>query len=198
MNIMVTKRHFKPGIVLVCFLLSILFINPGPSEGKPSYKRTIENYQIPNVTLVNQDGKRINFSTYLHSDKPIILDFIYGTCTTICPVLSIGLSHFQKKLGSEVQSVQLISISIDPDNDTPLIMKEYLERYDAQPSWDFLTGKREDIFLVMKAFDAFITNKMDHAPLTFLHAPGNENWIRINELLSSSELMGEYKLLLKK
>ena len=97
-----------------------------------------------------------------------------------------------------MQSVQFISISIDPDNDTPLVMKEYLERYDAQPGWDFLTGKREDIFLVMKAFDAFITNKMDHSPLTFLHAPGNENWIRINELLSSSELMGEYKLLLKK
>jgi protein SCO1/2 len=97
-----------------------------------------------------------------------------------------------------VQDVHLISISIDPDNDTPLVMKEYLERYDARPGWDFLTGKREDIFQVMRAFDAFVTNKMNHSPLTFLHGPGDSEWIRINELLSSADLMKEYRLLRKK
>ncbi len=94
--------------------------------------------------------------------------------------------------------MHLISISIDPDNDTPLVMKEYLERYDARPGWDFLTGKREDIFQVMRAFDAFVTNKMNHSPLTFLHGPGDSEWIRINELLSSADLMKEYRLLRKK
>jgi len=162
------------------------------------YDKIIVQYQIPDVTLVNQDGEKVNFREIINSDKPVILDFIYGTCTTICPVLSIGFSHFQKKLGPEIQDVRLISISIDPDNDTPLVMAEYLERYDAQPGWDFLTGKREDIFQVMRAFDAFVTNKMDHSPLTFLHAPEDSKWIRINELLSSADLMKEYRLLRKK
>ena len=62
----------------------------------------------------------------------------------------------------------------------------------------FLTGKREDIIMVMRAFDAYVINKMNHYPLTILRGPGDEEWIRINELLSTSDLMQEYKLLLKK
>lgn len=177
-------------------IISLLIVDS--SQAATDYVRKIVQYEIPDVTLVNQDGKKINLKKIIDSDKPVILDFIYGTCTTICPVLSIGLSHFQKKLGSEVQNVQLLSISIDPDNDTPLVMKEYLKRYNAQPGWDFLTGKREDVFLVMRAFDAFVSNKMDHSPLTFLHAPGSSNWVRINELLSSSDLVKEYKQLKRK
>lgn len=179
-------------IVLFFFILII------PSAAATKYKRTVEKYQVPDVTLVNQEGQKINLRTFLNGDKPVILDFIYGTCTTICPVLSIGFSHFQKKLGPDADKVRLVSISIDPDNDTPAVMKEYLQRYNASVGWDFLTGKREDIIMVMRAFDAYVINKMNHYPLTILRGPGDEEWIRINELLSTSDLMQEYKLLLKK
>ena len=158
----------------------------------------LEQLLTKSVEELNQDGKRIDLRSFLGGDKPVILDFIYGTCTTICPVLSIGFSHFQKKLGPEADTVRLVSISIDPDNDTPEVMKEYLERYNARDGWDFLTGKRDDIIMVMKAFDAYVINKMNHYPLTILRGPGDEDWIRINELLSTSDLMKEYKLLLKK
>jgi protein SCO1/2 len=194
---MIAKKLFKTTFVFMCFFLSALFFNPAQTEGKKKYQRTLKDYQVPDVTLVNQDGTRINLKTILNAEKPIILDFIYGTCTTICPVLSIGFSHFQKKLGSDIDKVHLVSISIDPDNDTPQVMKKYLQRYNAQEGWDFMTGEREDIVKVMKAFDAYAVNKMNHYPLTFLHAPGDKEWIRINELLGTSDLMREYKLLLK-
>lgn len=187
------RRFFLPVLFLLFFFLMV-----SQGEAAAKYKRTIEKYKIPDVVLVNQDGKRINLKTFLDSDRPVVLDFIYGTCTTICPVLSIGYSHFQKKLGPDVDKVRLVSISIDPDNDTPQVMKEYMQRYNALEGWDFLTGKREDIIQVMKAFDAYVVNKMNHYPLTILRAPKDENWIRINELLSTSDLMREYKLLLKK
>lgn len=182
------------GIFFIFWLC--LLVDQSPAETK--YKRTSESYQVPDVTLVNQDGRRISLKAHLDSEKPVILDFIYGTCTTICPVLSIGFSHFQKKLGPDADKVRLVSISIDPDNDTPAVMKEYLERYNAGPGWDFLTGKREDVIMVMRAFDAYVINKMNHYPLTILHSPGEEKWIRINKLLSTSDLMKEYVLLLKK
>jgi protein SCO1/2 len=187
------RQLFLPILFFLFFFLLAIQI-----QAAEKYKRTIEKYSVPDVTLVNQDGKRINFKTFLNTDKPVILDFIYGTCTTICPVLSIGYSHFQKKMGPDADKVRLVSISIDPDNDTPQVMKEYLQRYNAQEGWDFLTGNREDIIKVMRAFDAYVTNKMNHYPLTILHGPGDENWIRINELLSTSDLMKEYKLLSKK
>ena len=184
-------------LVPVLFFL-FFFLMASQVQAAAKYKRTVEKYKVPDVTLVNQDGKRIDLRTFLDGDKPVILDFIYGTCTTICPVLSIGFSHFQKKMGPDADKVRLVSISIDPDNDTPQVMKEYLQRYNAQEGWDFLTGKRDDIIKVMRAFDAYVTNKMNHYPLTILHGPGDENWIRINELLSTSDLMKEHKLLLKK
>ena len=107
------------------------------------------------------------------SNKPVIMDFIFGTCTTICPILSTSFVNLQNKLGAASQSVHLVSITIDPENDSPRVMKEYLTRYRAKPGWDFLTGSRSDIDKVMTAFNAYIPNKMSHMPLTLIHSPGD-------------------------
>ena len=157
------------------------------------YKRTIETYTVPDVTLVNKDGKRIKLKSLVDSTKPVVVDFIYGTCTTICPVLSAGYVNLQQKLGQNSTNVHLISISIDPENDTPKVMKEYLKRYRAKPGWDFFTGSREDIDKVMRAFDAYIPNKMYHYPLSLIRNPKDGKWVRIFGLTSTSEFLNEYK-----
>jgi protein SCO1/2 len=154
-------------------------------------KRTIETYQAPDVVLIDQEGARVRFLDVVQSDKPVIIDFIFGTCTTICPVLSVGFLNLQRKLGPDAGKVHLVSISIDPEYDTPKIMKEYLKRYQAKPGWDFFTGSRQDIDSVMKAFDAYIPDKMYHYPLTLLKAPGENQWVRVFGLMSSSEFLAE-------
>ena len=184
--------------VIVCVLFSFLFTGVMLCQGKGRYKRKVKHYKIPDVTLVNQDGEKVELRSLLNGEKPILLDFIYATCTTICPILSVGFSHFQLKLGSDAEKVQLVSISIDPDNDTPEIMTEYLQRYKSQPGWEFLTGKRQDIIQVMKAFDAYVVNKMNHFPMTILRAPGSDEWVRIDGLLGVSDLMEEYRQITKK
>lgn len=156
-----------------------------------NYKRTIEDYVMPDVTLINQDGKKVRFKSLVESDKPVVVDFIYGTCTTICPVLSAGFTNLQRKLGADSRKVHLVSISIDPENDTPKVMKEYLNRYQAKPGWDFLSGSRKDIDRVMHAFNSYFRNKMDHKPLTFIRTPSDGKWIRIYGLISSREFVEE-------
>ncbi|MBL0225430.1 MAG: SCO family protein [Geobacteraceae bacterium] len=177
---------------LLLLALPLLAVQPACAE-ELKYKRTIENYTMPDVTLVNQDGKRVKFKSLFNSKKPVVVDFIYGTCTTICPVLSAGYVNLQRKLGPNSGNVHLISISIDPENDTPKVMKEYLKRYRAQPGWDFFTGSRADIDKVMHAFDAYIPNKMYHYPLTLILDPKNGKWVRVFGLTSTSEFMNEYK-----
>jgi protein SCO1/2 len=94
-----------------------------------SYQRTMEHYQLPDVTLINQNGKRARLKSIIESDgKPVIVDFIFGTCTTICPVLSVGFVNLQQKLGDTSQKVHLVSITIDPEHDSPKVMQEYLKR----------------------------------------------------------------------
>jgi protein SCO1/2 len=177
-------------------LLFLLVVSAGAKEGK-LYKRTIEDYEVPDVTLLNQDGREVQLKSYFDTEKPIILDFVYGTCTTICPVLSVGFSYFQKKLGKDVDQVRMVSITIDPDNDTPELMKSYLQKYGAQPGWDAFTGKRENIVQVLEGFDAYVSNKMNHYPLTILRASGEKEWVRVYGMLSASDLIAEYQRLKK-
>jgi protein SCO1/2 len=184
-------------ISLVPFiLLAVLAAAPAGNRAEASekgYKRTVEKYVVPDVVLVNQNGSKVRLKSLLQSDGPVILDFIYGTCTTICPVLSAGFASLQEKLGPGSRKVQLVSISIDPENDTPKVLKEYLKRYHAKPGWDFLTGTREDIDKVMRAFAAYVPNKMSHYPLTLIRSTEDGKWIRIYGLISTAELMDEYR-----
>lgn len=178
--------------ILAVFVFLFTLTSLAQAESK-TYKKTLDRYNIPDVTLINQDGKRVQFKSIMESDKPVVLNFIFGTCTTICPVLSAGYINLQQKLGADSTKVHLVSISIDPENDSPKVMKEYLKRYRAKPGWDFLTGSRKDIDTVMRAFDAYIPNKMSHYALTLIHQPKEEKWIRIFGIMSSSEFVAETK-----
>lgn len=162
--------------------------------GSKKYQKSVENYAVPDVVLVNQDGKKVELKRFLETDKPVILDFIYGTCTTICPVLSASFASMQYRLGPDAPKARLVSITIDPENDTPKVMKEYLKRYHGKPGWDFLTGSRPDIDRVMKAFNAYVPDKMSHYQLTLIRSPKDGRWTRIKELVSGFDLMDEYKM----
>lgn len=169
----------------------------GPGRARPAsregHRRSLEQYVVPDVTLINQDGKKVRLQAVADSGKPVLLNFIFTTCTTICPPMAAGFARFQEALGPEAAGVTLLSVSIDPDHDTPAVMKAYLERFGARPGWELLTGRPEDVARIMKAFDAYVTNKMSHYPLTFLHAPGSPAWVRIDGVLGTSELVAEYR-----
>lgn len=180
------------GKVLWILVLVLLLAVAGPAlASNARYERSIETFAVPDVVLTNQDGQKIRLKALLESDQPVVVDFIYGTCTTICPVLSAGYVNLQKKLGADREKVRLVSITIDPENDTPAILKEYLERYRAKPGWDFLTGSRKDIDRVMRSFDAYFRDKMDHKPLTFIRSPEKNHWIRLYGLLGSRDFIAE-------
>jgi len=180
---------------LLLFALLLIQVYPGGAvfAAEKSYKRTVEQYTIPDVTLVNQDGKKVRLKALLESGRPVIVDFIYATCTTICPVLSVSFTNLQKKLQDSQHKPQLISITIDPENDTPKIMKAYLQRYRARPGWDFLTGSRKDIDTVMYAFNAYIPDKMSHYPLNLIRSPKDGTWVRLYGIMSSREFLAEYQ-----
>jgi protein SCO1/2 len=179
------------GLMPVLFVFTMTFIVSRAGAAEKPYVRTLESYTMPDVVLVNQNGAKVRFRELMQSKKPVIVDFIFGTCTTICPILSVSFTNLQQKLGPDSQKVHLVSISIDPEHDTPAVMKEYLKRYRAKPGWDFLTGTRSDIDKVMNAFNAYIPNKMSHYPLTLIHSPGEDKWIRILGLMGSAEFMSE-------
>lgn len=188
------KKIFCLGLVL----LATTGLSSGIDAANTKYKRTVERYSIPDVTLVNQDGKKVRFKSIIETDSPVVVDFIYGTCTTICPVLSAGYVNLQNKLGADNKIPKLISITIDPEHDSPKIMKQYLHKYHAKPGWEFLTGTRQDIDKVMKAFNAYIPDKMSHYPLNLIRYPKDGTWVRLFGIMSSREFAEEYMTVVKK
>ncbi len=184
------------GLALVCSQFAAS-THAGAQGHGPT--RSVVKYEIPELTLINQDREKIPLKEVIaESKKPVLLDFIFGTCTTICPVLSAGFSNLQRKLGADSDTVTLISVSIDPEHDTPEVMKKYLEKYQAKNGWHFLTGGRNEINEVMRAFDAFVPDKMSHRPLTFLKAPGSQEWVRIDGMISTRALLEEFEKLTEK
>lgn len=187
------KPYSSIALFLLFSLLTAALASSPVQAADKKYKRSVESYTIPDVVLINQDGKRVRLPELLKGDTPVVVDFIYATCTTICPVLSAGYLNLQTRLALSKTSPRLISITIDPENDTPRQMKEYLHRYRAKPGWDFLTGSRSDIDTVMRAFNAYIPNKMSHYPLNLVRNPKDGKWIRLFGIISSSEFLAEYQ-----
>ena len=174
--------------VILSTLLPCCFGQPAQASDNGNRKAG-ESYLVPDVVLTNQNEAKVRLRSLLQTSKPVLLDFIYSTCTTTCPVLSAGYASVQNRIGSDTQKVQLVSISIDPERDTPQVMKEYLKRYHARPGWDFLTGSVEDIGRVLTAFR---THEMNDNYFTLVRSPAAEKWTRILGRLSAAEIQETY------
>ncbi len=155
-------------------------------------KRSEAKYQIPSLTLVRQDGSKAAFPKELDDGRPVILNFIYTSCTAICPVTSQVFSQVQEKLGKDAAKVHMVSISIDPEYDTPARLSEYAKKYKAGGQWQYYTGTVEASIAMQKAFDAYRGDKMNHIPVTYLRIAPGKPWVRLDGFASPDEVIREY------
>lgn len=167
----------------------------GPQPGGATYSRSTVEYRLPTVKLVRADGKRVDFPADIDDGRPVLVNFIYTTCTAICPVMTHIFSAFEKSLGADRARVRLVSVSIDPEQDTPKRLAEYAKQYDAGPGWTFYTGTVDASTAVQKAFAAYRGDKMNHTPLTLMRPAPGKAWVRIDGFASPDDLMREYERL---
>jgi protein SCO1/2 len=114
-------------------------------DGKALDRPWGESY-IPNSTVMTQRGKPVKFYDDLVKGKIVIISFIYTSCTDICPLTTARIAQLEEKLGDMVgREIFFISMTVDPEHDTPERLKEYAERFGAGPGWSFVTGKPVDI-----------------------------------------------------
>lgn len=164
-------------------------------ENNSSYVRTEHRFNAPAYPVVTMNGEETSLVEVLESDQPIMLNFIFTKCTTICPVLSATFTQLQEKLSEENQHVKMISISIDPEYDTPEVLQDYARRFNAGPNWQFLTGNTADIIAIEKLFDAYRGAKMSHEPLMYIKVDGSSSWVRLEGIASADDIMKEYRRL---
>ena len=108
---------------------------------------------FPNIELVNQDGKKVHFYDDLIKDKIVAINFIFTHCGDSCPAETASLRQVQRLLGDRMgKDIFFYSISIDPDHDTPKVLKAYTEKFKigSDSGWSFLTGSKKDVTLLRK------------------------------------------------
>ncbi len=104
---------------------------------------------FPNVELVSHDGRRFRFYDDLVKDKIVVINFLYTSCTNICPLTTARLAAVKDRLGDAVgRDIFFYSITLDPEMDGPELLKTYAETYHAGAGWLFLTGTPADVGLV--------------------------------------------------
>ena len=161
-----------------------------------TYSRSEHDYQLPDLELVNMAAEKTRLLDEVNPGKPVMVNFIFTTCTTICPVMSATFAQVQSELGTDSDALRMISFSIDPEQDTPERLREYAGRFNAGPQWQFLTGSLADSVAVQKAFDVYRGNKMNHEPTTLMKAADSDTWVRIDGLAKAADIVAEYHRLL--
>ena len=153
-------------------------------------------YVVPDVTLVRQDGKRVPLPKEMDDGRPVVLNFIFTTCGSICPLMSQVFGQFQRKLGPESGRVHLMSISTDPEEDTPARLRTYARKFGAGPAWQHYTGSLEASQAAQRAFDVYRGDKMSHTAVTLLRAAPGQPWLRLDGFVTPDQLLLHYRQLL--
>ena len=161
-----------------------------PAAEKPEEKPVGEKLSIPDLEVLDQDGRKLHFYTDLVKDHVVAINFIFTTCTTICPPLSATFARVQKDLGERVgRDVQMISISVDPMTDTPERLKAFSEKFHAAPGWTFITGAKPQIDALLRALGAATASPQDHSPTVLIGNDARGIWTRTYGLAPPSQLV---------
>ncbi|HVR41456.1 MAG TPA: SCO family protein [Thermoanaerobaculia bacterium] len=136
---------------------------------------------VPDVTLIDQNGKSVNIRE-LVKDRAVAMNFIFTSCTTVCPALGATFVQVQKLAKDPV----LISISVDPVNDTPERLRAWSEKLGAKPGWTLLTGEKSDVDKALKSLGVFTADRRDHSPMVLVGK--GDDWQLVNGYASASKI----------
>jgi protein SCO1/2 len=191
---MTQRKRRRVVEALACAWLTCTVVVAAPAAATVS--RSTVSYQTPQVSLVRQDGRTVSLPQELDDGRPVLLNFIFTTCSSTCPLASRTLEEFQDKLGAEAARVHLVSISIDPEQDTPARLTDYARKFHAGPEWQYYTGTAAASIAAQRAFDVYRGEKMSHTPVTLLRAAPGKPWLRIEGFVTPDELVDAYRKLL--
>lgn len=145
---------------------------------------------IPDVELLDQNGRQIHFYTDLVKGRTVVINFIFTTCTTICPPLGATFARVQKELGDKVgRDVRFISISVDPATDTPERLKAWGAKFHAGEGWTLVTGNKPQVDELLIALGASSARREDHSPTILIGNDAHGEWTRTYGLANTSQLV---------
>ena len=183
-------------VFAVVALALILAASGCAREAAGDYPASNGNNCLPDVSLIDQHGKAISLASL--KGKPVLIDFIYTSCASTCPVLTSKIAAVARELGPALgANVTIVSITLDPEHDGPAQLAAYAKSQTADNNgWLFLTGKPADIDQVLAAFKLRRMRESDgsimHSVSAFLLGPDGHQVRQYNALdVSASAVVAD-------
>ncbi len=177
----------KTTMLLLLAILLAGFFPAMAAAREPDAPAALGALDVPDVPLVDQDGKPVRFYTDLVKGRVVAVNFVFTTCTTICPPMGANFARLQKLLAGK--DVHLISVSIDPAADTPGRLKEWSRKFGAGPGWTLVTGDRDEVVRLLKALGVYTASITEHSPLVLVGNEPARRWTRAYGLAAPAKLV---------
>ena len=130
--------------------------------------------------LLNQNGEEVQFVSDVIGDNIVVMDFVYTTCTTVCPVLSALFTQVQTQLGDRLgDEVIMVSMTVDAARDTPPRLKAYAAKHHAGEGWLWLTGPKPTMDDVLTGLGAYSASFEDHPAMVIVGDGRTGEWKRM-------------------
>jgi len=150
---------------------------------------TATKLEIPDIELVDQDGRPVRFYSDLVADRVVAMNFVFTTCTTVCAPMGAIFGKLQDEIGEDLgREVHLISVSVDPVTDTPQRLKAWSQRFGARSGWTLVTGPKTEIDHLLKALEVFTPDFTDHSPTVLVGNDRTGTWQRAYGLAPVTKL----------
>src|SRR6185369_11757877 len=141
---------------------------------------------FPNIPLVSHEGKKLRFFDDVIKGKVVAINFIYTNCPDMCALETARLREVQRILGDRVgRDVFIYSITIDPERDTPEVLKRYAEKFQVGPGWLFLTGKEADTTLLRRKLGVYkdenrVEKLQEHDLSSIIGNQATGQWMKVS------------------
>ncbi|MFS2002514.1 SCO family protein [Duganella sp. CT11-25] len=138
---------------------------------------------IADVAVRDQDGRALRFNRDLVQGRVVAINFVFTGCSAVCPLMGANFACVQQLLGDRAPLASLISVSIDPLNDTPAQLREWRDKFSTKPGWTLVTGRKNDMERLLQSLGAAAPDPGAHAPfILIVDGLHGSPWLRMDGL----------------
>ena len=147
------------------------------------------NY-FTDVELINQNGQTMRLYSDLIAGKTVVIDSFFTSCVGICPIMGGTFKRIQTVLGDHLgKDLILISVSVDPETDTPARLRDYAKSMSAKPGWYFVTGKKENVEQALHKLGLLVDAKENHKAVVLIGSEPKGLWKKAFGLANSEDVV---------
>ena len=200
-------------VTIMVFVASMAAAHEGSSHAEPNKLLTntavttqpdgVEQkarQYFTDLPVVTQDGQELRFFSDVLKDRVVLVSLFYTNCTGMCPLTNEKLAEVQDLLGDDFgQKIRFVSLTLEPETDTPKVLKDYAAKFGARDGWLFLTGEKKNLEQITNRLGQANREKETHNPFLMIGNVGIARWSKIppnapaEGIAARLRLMASYK-----